>query len=62
MRKNNHLALRDVERTQEELKRNIAESARLIGQAQDAITRFREEHGEVDPASDQDQAARPSFG
>lgn len=35
-------ALRDVERVQEELKRNIEESARLIDRAQAAIKRHRE--------------------
>ena len=42
MRDEDDETLRDVERVQEELKRNIEESARLIGRAQDAIRRHRE--------------------
>lgn len=44
-------ALLDVERTQQALKRNIEESTRLIGQAEDAIQRYRETR-ERHPASD----------
>jgi len=43
--------MRDVERVQDELRRNIEESAKLIGQAQDAIRRHREAgSGEGEPA------------
>lgn len=45
MRNDDDQALRDLERTQDELKRNIEESARLIGRAQDAIRRHREAGG-----------------
>lgn len=42
MKNDDDHAMREVERTQEELKRNIEESARLIGRAQDAIRRVRQ--------------------
>jgi hypothetical protein len=42
MRDTQDPAFRHVEETQETLKRNIEESTRLIGQAQDAIERHRE--------------------
>jgi hypothetical protein len=42
MRDDERDVLREVETTQEALKRNIEESARLIDQAQDAVRRFRE--------------------
>lgn len=44
-------ALRDVESTQQALKRNIEESTRLIGQAEDAIRRYRQKR-ERKPAGD----------
>jgi hypothetical protein len=51
MRDDDDQALREVERTQAELKRNIEESARLIGRAQDAIRRYRcEDAGEGERA------------
>jgi hypothetical protein len=42
MRDDEEDALQTVEATQEALKRNIEESTRLIGRAQDAIQRYRE--------------------
>jgi len=51
MRDDEDQAMRDVERVQEELRRNIEESAKLIGKAQDAIRRHREAAaGEGEPA------------
>jgi hypothetical protein len=48
MRDDERDVLREVETTQEALKRNIEESARLIDQAQDAVRRFRETHDRED--------------
>ena len=44
-------ALRDVESTQQALRRNIEQSTRLIGEAEDAIQRYREKR-ERQPAND----------